>query len=378
MTLAIHRFRREGKFHKDDLDGFLSGKSWPLVEGSQVTFVYRGYVDRVAIQHWIFGLESAQEFQRLGESDLWYLVMELPANSRVEYKYWVEKEGARRLLNDPLNPHLARDPFGANSVCHTEGYLIPDWVEADPEAREGSLHELVIPHTQLGSGKTVQIYLPARFRRTRRYPLLVVHDGFDYLRFASLKTVLDNLIHRGEVAPLIAVLTQSDDRLREYAGHQPHAQFIAQDLVPLLEGRLPLRGRPDSRCLMGASFGGVASLSTAWYFPGMFGRLLLQSGSFAFTDIGNHKRSPAFDPVVAFMNRFRETPGRPSEKAFVCCGTYESLIYENRSMVPFLQGIGVEVRYREARDGHNWEHWRDRLREGLSFLYPGQLWFIYE
>ncbi len=28
--------------------------------------------------------------------------------------------------------------------------------------------------------------------------------------------------------------------------------------------------------------------------------------------------------------------------------------------------------------GHNWENWRDRLREGLSWLFPGPLWMVYE
>jgi enterochelin esterase family protein len=82
--------------------------------------------------------------------------------------------------------------------------------------------------------------------------------------------------------------------------------------------------------------------------------------------------------VVKFMNAFREAPGRPSEKVFMSCGTYESLIYENRSLVPVLQSTGMEVRYVEARDGHNWVNWRDRLREGLSWLFPGPLWMVYE
>ena len=49
-----------------------------------------------------------------------------------------------------------------------------------------------------------------------------------------------------------------------------------------------------------------------------------------------------------------------------------------RSLVPLLQGTGMEVKYVESRDGHNWENWRDRLREGLSWLFPGPLWMIYE
>ena len=191
--------------------------------------------------------------------------------------------------------------------------------------------------------------------------------------------MLDNLIHRLDVDPLLAVFVPPRDRLKEYPHYAPHARFIARELVPLLNSRLPLIDAPEARCLMGSSFGGVASLSTAVRYPGFYGRLLLQSGSFAFTDIGdrNH-RGPLFDPVVAFMNRFRAEPLPVSEKVFVSCGMYESLIYENRSLVPLLLSTGMDVRYVEARDGHNWENWRDRLREGLSWLMPGPFLHVYE
>jgi enterochelin esterase family protein len=129
---------------------------------------------------------------------------------------------------------------------------------------------------------------------------------------------------------------------------------------------------------MGASFGAVAAFSNAVRNPGFFGRLLLQSGSFAFSDIGDHERGPLFDPVVEFMNRYREDPIAVTRKLFMSCGMYESLIYENRSLVPILTSTGMDVRYVESRDGHNWENWRDRLREGLSWLFPGPLWMVYE
>ena len=44
----------------------------------------------------------------------------------------------------------------------------------------------------------------------------------------------------------------------------------------------------------------------------------------------------------------------------------------------YLERAGLDVKYSEAHDGHNWENWRDRLREGLSWLYPGPLWMVYE
>ncbi|MGH8315601.1 MAG: alpha/beta hydrolase, partial [Steroidobacterales bacterium] len=142
--------------------------------------------------------------------------------------------------------------------------------------------------------------------------------------------------------------------------------------------RFPLRDEPGQRVLMGASFGAVASLHAAWSHPGVFGRLLLESGSFAFSDIGEHRRTQVFDPVVRFMNEFRRAPDEPAQRIYMSCGIYESLIYENRSLVPLLTAAGIQVRFEEVRDGHNWENWRDRLQAGLTWLLPGPLWMVYE
>ncbi|MGH9464748.1 MAG: alpha/beta hydrolase, partial [Thermoanaerobaculia bacterium] len=238
--------------------------------------------------------------------------------------------------------------------------------------------ELTLASRLLGGEQRLEVYLPPRFRRDRRYPLLIVHDGRDFLRFASLQTVLDNLISRFEVEPLVVALTQSPERLREYAADPAHADFLALEALPLLEERYPLRPEARHRGLLGASFGAVAALHAAWTHQGLWDRLLLQSGSFAFTDIGSGPDNPIIEPVVEFMNAFREDPGRPAGQIYLSCGQYEALIYENRSLVPVLQRADIKLRYREARDGHNWENWRDRLREGLCYLFPGPLWMVYE
>ena len=360
------------------IDDFIRDQSFPLVDGNHVTFVYRGEASAVRLRHFIYGLPTAQPFHRAPGTDLWYVAIELPEGSRVEYKLEVQRGDHSEWIRDPLNPHLARDPYGANSVCHGQGYAPPPWIEPSEECRPGSLDHVVLHQTPFGDSRRVTVYLPARFRTTRRYRLLVVHDGGDYLKYAALKTVLDNLIHDLEIAPLIVALTHPGDRLIEYPDNQAHAEFIVEQLIPFMEKTYPVIESPRARGIMGASFGAVASLSTAWRYQGTFGALLLQSGSFAFTDIGQHKRNPVFDPVVELVNAFRANPGKPAERVFLSCGTYESLIYENRSIVPLLQQTGMQVRYVEARDGHNWENWRDRLRVALSWLFPGPLWMVYE
>jgi len=374
----LQQLETHGPLSRERVDEFLSTHRFPMVEGSRCTFVWRGQADAVSLKHWIFGLPQVQPFRRLGGSDLWCLSLDLPPKSRMEYKLEVVWRGDARWIEDPLNPMRARDPFGANSVVAGEGYVVPEWVNPHPETRPGTLEELAFPSRSLGRDARVTLYLPARFRRSRRYPLLVVHDGRDFLEYAAFKTVLDNLVHRLEMPEMVVALSDPADRLLEYANHEPHARFLAEELVPALGQRLPLVDEPWARALMGASMGAVAAFSTAARYPDRFGRLLLQSGSFAFTDIGAGLRGPVFEPVVEFINGFRASPRRVADRVFVSCGQYESLIYENRSLVPVLQAAGMTVRYVEARDGHNWENWRDRLRDGLTWLYPGPMWMVYE
>jgi enterochelin esterase-like enzyme len=378
MKSALDTLLAESPPSPEAIDAFLSSHTFPMVEDRHVTFVFRGDADAVKLRHFIYGLPTAQPFHRVPHTNLWYFALDLPHGSRIEYKLEIQRGDHTEWIRDPLNQHLAHDPFGSNSVCQGLGYERPAWTHHNPESRPGTLEEHYLHDTPFGNTRRVTVYLPARFRRSRRYPLLVVHDGGDYLSYASFKTVLDNVIHNLESAELIVALTHPADRMIEYPDHQPHCRFLSEKLLPFMEERYPLLAQPQARGLMGASFGAVASLATAWRYPGVWGRLLLQSGSFAFTDIGHHHRGPAFDRVVEFVNEFRKNPGKPSERVFVSCGTYESLIYENRSMVPLLQDTGMSVRYVEARDGHNWENWRDRLRVGLSWLFPGPLWMVYE
>ena len=91
-------------------------------------------------------------------------------------------------------------------------------------------------------------------------------------------------------------------------------------------------------------------------------------------DIGRRTAAgPLFDPVVALHERVpRASPRRSAERIFMSCGMYESLIYENRSLVPLLrQPPAWRYATSRSRDGHNWENWRDRLREGALVAVPG-------
>ncbi len=378
--LAINRLRDRRPIDAAMVDRFVQRYGAPIVEGGRTTFLWRGEADEVMVRHRVVGLPDPLELRRIHDTDLWYVTTEMPEGSRVEYQFEIVRGDHRdEFVNDPLNPKLAHGPFGASSVCAASGYEVPDWCLPDPEARPGEIIEHLYGSKALRRQVPFYLYLPARFREVVRYPLLVVHDGKDYLDYTSAKTVLDNLIHRNEVAEMVVAFVPPGNRLVEYANHAPHARFLARELVPHLTDTLPVVDSPEGRTLMGSSFGGVASLSTAVRYPGYFGSLLLESPSLVFTDIGDdHGGGKVFDPVVKFVNAFRARPKRVVERIYQTCGMYEPLITPNRSMVSTFRETGMEVRYVEARDGHNWENWRDRLRDGLTWLHPGEEKFVYE
>ncbi len=378
MNPQIENLYSDGNPDAEQVAQFIRDNRFPLVEPGYVTFIFQGHADEVNLRRWISGFNTSLAMHRLEGTDLWALRMELPDQSRFEYKFEIVKAGNRELVLDKLNGVLAHDPFGANSVCQGYGYRRPFWTLQKPGTRSGELTGFNMHSHAFESQRDIQVYLPARFRRTRSYPLLVVHDGADYLQYADLRTVLDNLIHRLEIPAMVVALTQSPDRLVEYTGDARHARFIGEELLKEMNARFPLNDNNSARGLMGASLGGVASLHAARTYPNRFGQLLLQSGSFAFSDLGQHQKGPVFDPVVRFVNEYRKNPFALAEKIYMSCGIYESLIYENRSLVPLLQAQGMQVRFEEARDAHNWENWRDRLRTGLSWLFPGPLWMVYE
>lgn len=377
--LAINRLL-ERPVDQPRADRFVARHRSPIVEGSRATFLWVGEADEVFVRHRVLGLPDPLGMRRVPHTTLWYVSIDMPPKSRVEYQFEMVRGTVREsYVNDPLNPRLAHGPFGSSSVCAATGYEVPEWTLPDPESRPGELVDHVLQSRAMRRQMHFQVYVPARFVPFVHYPLLIVHDGGDYLEYASMKVVLDNLIHRGEIADLVVAFVPPVNRLVEYANHAPHARFIARELVPFLSDLYPLLQKPSGRTLMGSSFGGIASLSTAVRYPDLFGSLLLQSASLMFTDIAfDHGGGAVFDPVVKFVNAFRAKPRRVADQIYQSCGMYEPLITPNRSMATVFRETGMTVRYREARDGHNWENWRDRLRDGLTWLHPGDQRFVYE
>ena len=226
-------------------ESLLAAQTYPLVDPHGATFVYRGRADAVRWRSWItaclIAADATAAFRRcLG------IAHRAATGSRIEYKFEIEQDEHVEWILDPLNPVIATDPFGANSVCRGYGYVRPQWTLPDPATKPGSWTRS-LDSRAFGTTRSLGLYVPAEFERGIRYPLLVVHDGFDYLRYANLQVVLDNLIQRRDIPPLIAVLTQSPIACASTAATTATPSSSRTRYPQLLERRFALhRARRDA------------------------------------------------------------------------------------------------------------------------------------
>ena len=191
---------------------------------------------------------------------------------------------------------------------------------------------------------------------------MLVYDGPDYQRRASLTTVVDNLIAAGRIQPIALAMVANgrDARTSEYGSSEGSMVWLQEVVLPLAREHLSLVDvdeAPGAFGVLGASMGGLMSLYTALRMPGMFGRVLSQSGAF---HIGSY--------VTGVVDLVQHLPVQPL-RIWMDVGRYEWLLQSNREMHTLLRSRGYDVTYNEYNGGHAYVAWRDDLVQGLQDLY---------
>ena len=360
----------EDGINPDGLREFLQRETFPLVAPGKVAFVWVGDASEVTLLRWIHGDVDRKSFEQVQGTPLWLLYLDVNDGGRFEYKLGIRQGNDEHWAIDTLNLNKAADPYGENSVCKTYGYVQPEW-SMPRGSPAGTIESLSVDTTVFNETRTEQIYLPAGYdtASTERLPLLIIHDGADFVTYADLAHSLDNLIHDKSIPPLIVALVQTNDRMHEYARGRRHARYIISELLPSVEAKYSITGDVRRKVLLGASLGAVAALSTVFRFPGVFGGVVLQSGSFILDDRKLQGRPhPVFRQVARLVKAVKRSPSMPEFRAFVSTGELEGLASENRALAEMLEQNGVSVMFKSAWDGHHWHNWRDQLRDGLMWV----------
>ena len=193
------------------------------------------------LRHWVYGLAATPAFTRLDGTDLWYLVLDAARATRASNTRSRSSAATTWSRSRIRSTRTTPATRSAPTRCSQTDGLRRGRRGRCPTPRRAPAP--LVAHRShspaLGRDVDVSLYLPARFRPTGRYPLLVVHDGGDYLDYSSMQVVLDNLIHRLEIAEIVVAFSQpagSAGRVRRRRATRPlprrRARAVARDRVP--------------------------------------------------------------------------------------------------------------------------------------------------
>jgi enterochelin esterase-like enzyme len=213
----------------------------------------------------------------------------------------------------------------------------------------------------LGSVLPIRVWSPA----PGELPLLIVHDGPEYDERAKLTRYARGLIAGGAVAPFRVALLPPGHRDDWYSASASYGRSLCRRIIPAIADQLGVAGKPVG---MGASLGALAMLQAQRTWPGTFGGLFLQSGSFFVPRFDRHESGfPRYGRIVRFVRGvLRATDHGDLIRVSMTCGAAEENLHNNRLMAAALAAQGYDVRLDEVRGGHDWAAWRGAFDPHLA------------
>ncbi|MDH5295457.1 MAG: hypothetical protein OEW91_17430, partial [Acidimicrobiia bacterium] len=191
-----------------------------------------GVADAVELQTFMPRFPKGLAFDRVGHNR-WRLDLDLPPEARIEYRLGITSGVETRSILDPLNPKTARNPFGENSVAGGPGYREAAWA-AEPAAG-GTMSEVRVASLEYGGRRHHHVYTPSGHDTSSPLPLIAVHDGTDYVRYAGLARCIEHLIRVHALRPCRLLLLDPRVRHVEYVASDRHAAHLVGEVIPHIQ-----------------------------------------------------------------------------------------------------------------------------------------------
>ena len=230
-----------------------------------------------------------------------------------------------------------------------------------------------------GTVREYWVYVPAQYDPAKPPCLMIVQDGLGMAQNWRLPTILDNMIHAGEVPVQLGIFVGHGSVPASHENAQPrfnrsfeydglgdrYARFLIDELLPEVAKTWKFSNNPDDRCLAGASSGGICAFNAAWERPDAFRRVISAIGTFV-----------SLRGADAFPGLVRKTENKPL-RIFLQDGSGDQDIYAgswwhaNQAMLSALQYSGYDVNHVWGEGGHNGKHSAAIMPDALRWIWGG-------
>jgi enterochelin esterase-like enzyme len=272
-------------------------------------------------------------------------------------------------------PGIARDVFGTPDPNNPKSLI----VDSHPA-----------PYT-----RAITVYVPAKYKRKKPMPFLVMHDGPKFGDHNSTvpPQLLDNLIAQKRIPPIVVVAIQNgggdaqgNERGLEYDTLSgKFAEFIQAEVLPAVEKNadVKLTTNPDGRAAMGCSSGAAAAFTMAWYHPEWYHRIVSYSGTYVNQQWPWNSANPGgawdyHDGIIARAERkpiriWMHVGDRDLFNPNIMRDDMHDWVVANHRMAKVLKEKGYEYQYSYALDsGHCDKKVREQtLPQALEWVWRG-------
>jgi len=228
-----------------------------------------------------------------------------------------------------------------------------------------------------GTVREYAIYVPAQYDASKPACSMIVQDGLGKAKGWKLPTVLDNLIHKGDipvqigifVSPGVVPAANKDSQPRfnrsfEYDGMgDQYARFLLEEIIPEVAKTYNLSTDPNDRLIAGSSSGAICAFTAAWERPNEFRRV--------FSAVGTYVSLRGGDAYPTLIRKFENKPLR----VFLQDGSNDLDIYAgswwvaNQAMLSSLRFSGYDVAHNWGEGGHNGKHSTAIMPDALRWLW---------
>lgn len=339
----------------------------------------------------VFGEEGkSTDLARLGDTDLWYRSAIVSKKLRGLYFMAADtdEEGDwqdENAILDKFNPLIYTCPVdneNPEDVCllnAKENILeMPDaatkeWVQPRTDGKKGNTELFRFRFKENEELRRVWIYTPYNYEELKDpCGLVVFTDGWEYVNLVKAPEILDNLIANGNIDPVCSIFIESsENRLQELTCNDNFLKFICEDILTWAKKQYRISDDKDRTVIAGLSLGGQFAAYAALKRSDIFGRVLSQSGAFAWNRDNNGKVTMDKDGNSNLIDMYNKSDVIDVD-FYMNIGSLENFmtghVKASENMVKTLKNKDYRVLSETFTGAHIYYDWQDTLADGINFL----------